>query len=278
VIPQKRARRSAALVSAAFVACTWLVPLDRYDEGSTSGENDASIEEAGAACPAVPAVGGDVIWTADMEAGDLFQWLDGGEQQAEHGGSASASDEAAHCGQYSVKQFLPGASDGGTEAYSTLSHKAPDQDAYYSFWIYFPESYDVPNFWSIATFASEDLTGFWRLNVYTPTGGMRLTLLYEKSATEITRETSSLKVIPPKRWVHVEILYEISETDGRITVWQDGGDPIYEVVSGDEFARPTIKLGQDLFFALAASTDGVTPEPAVYYVDDVVISKTKLGP
>lgn len=184
---------------------------------------------------------GKIIWSADMETGDLSQWsvpdVPGGPNSGGgvfNSGLATARvDEVglAHSGLHAAKLFINTQSTGelptsGTRLFRWLEpEKHPE--LYYRVWFYFPQRY-VPNgnppWWNVFQWKSKrsDVSDpFIALNVGNRSDGAMYFYLYDKNAQKSYGQ--SIKNIPEGQWVRVDAFYKCSgEKTGHVTFWQDG--------------------------------------------------------
>ena len=79
--------------------------------------------------------------------------------------------------------------------------------------------------------------------------------------------------IPVGRWVHVETRYKSAgDFTGAIQTWVDGVE-----ILNMQGVRTRYPDG-DTQWSVTSYAQGLSPAPAVIYVDDVVISQTRSGP
>jgi hypothetical protein len=265
-------------------ACSALISVEEYGSGgqgsgsqqsSTSGDPDGGLPDA---CPSAPPIGGSVLWSANHEMGDLGQWAmdnSGGEQN--YGAASSTIDtDVVHCGTYSVKQVADTTDSPGGTIYASLYRKVPGgTDAYYSIWRYASEVHEEPNGWGIMTFTSdgpnEGPQQYWQLSMPVNLTEMYIAL-WDAYAQIPHPDQLNPKSFPTGRWVHIEVHYVGSPTEGQITIWQDG-TKIYDLTD-----VPTQAEGGDVEWWLDCSAGTIVPTPAVMYLDDAVISTERLGP
>jgi hypothetical protein len=230
-----------------------------------------------------------LLWSGDAETGDLSQWYlpdvingpntGGGVYDSGIAGS-SVSTDFAHSGRYSVKMTVttPNDPSSGTRLFRWLESRNYPQ-AYYSAWLYFPQSYTPTTYWNIVQFKSKNATNndpFWILNIGNrpANGNMYFYLYYWQSGTGPTvNETGpvsydqALKDVPVGKWVHVEVyLKEASDFSGRVTVWQDG------TAIFDKSGVKTKYSDGDNQWSVNNYSSGLTPATSAIYADDAAIS------
>ena len=222
-----------------------------------------------------------VLWSADMETGDLSQWALPGELLAadqgggvydERSGSVSVTDRVAHGGRYSIEMTI---NDGGgtDQAVRIFRWYENPVQAYYSVWYLFPQSYTPARWWNVMQFKSKapyPKDTLWVLNVGNRPSGEMYFYLYDWQQCEGYNQT--VRDIPVGRWVHVEVLYRRSATkSGRVAVWQDG------VLLFDQDGVQTTTAG-DVQWSVDNYTDQISPSPATIYADDAAISTKRIDP
>ncbi|MGD8237579.1 MAG: heparin lyase I family protein [Armatimonadota bacterium] len=238
------------------------------------------------------------FWSADHETGDMSQWHDGKAKYPRGGvfntggelAEAEASTDFARSGKYSARMTIRGAAGRklavrlmrwGNEAWDTGESLGLPEEAYYSAWYYFPRAYRPAKWWNIFQFKStptgktgQDSQPMWTVNVDSVDGEMTL-YLYTKLNTPHNPGKQLVDpplTLPVGKWVHLEVLYKHSETDGgRIAMWQDG-TKIYDV-DGVRTA-----LGERITWGIGNYTDDIEPSTATIYVDDAVIATERIGP
>jgi len=81
------------------------------------------------------------------------------------------------------------------------------------------------------------------------------------------RYTQDLADIPVGRWTHIEAyLKQASDFNGEVRVWQDG------VLLFDQKNVKTKYQSGDNQWAVNNYSDGLTPNPATIYIDDVRVA------
>src|SRR5215469_13903080 len=184
---------------------------------------------------------GSVLWSADMETGDLSQWsvpdAPGGQNAGGgvfNSGFATSRVDAvgfAHSGLHAATLLINtlNAGDLPTSGTRLFRWREPEKYAelYYSVWFYFPEHY-VPNghppWWNVFQWKSKRPGAndpFMTLNVGNRSDGAMYFYLYDKSTNN--SHGQSIKNIPEGQWFRVEAFYKCSATNnGHVTLWQDG--------------------------------------------------------
>lgn len=227
-----------------------------------------------------------VLWSADMETGDLSQWslpdLPGGPNSGggvfNSGISAATVDAVipAHSGMYSAKLFIEarGRSDLPTSGARVFRWREPQEhsELFYSVWYYFPRRYQPngnPSWWNIFQWKSKHYGAsvsdpFFTLNVGNrPDGSMYLYLYDQKAMRTITQ---TLKDIPEARWFRVEAFYRCAaDQSGRIDFWQDG-TAILSIAGAQ-----TRYVDGDCEWSVNNYTDSLESGSAIIYVDDAAI-------
>ena len=228
----------------------------------------------------------DVLWSADMETGDLSEWslpdLPGGPNSGggvfNSGISAAMADAVitAHSGIYSAKLYIEarGRSDLPTSGARLFRWREPQEhsELFYSVWYYFPRRYQpngTPSWWNIFQWKSKHHDAsvsdpFFTLNVGSrPDGSMYLYLYDQKAIRTITQ---TVKDIPEARWFRVEAFYRCeADQSGRIDLWQDGTAIL--TIAGAQ----TRYLDGDCEWSVNNYTDSLESGSATIYVDDAAI-------
>lgn len=218
-----------------------------------------------------------VVWADGMEAGSVAAWETrdcGGEFNTGDGNSVASTD-VAHTGRYSAKLTVD-TRDGERDATRLMRWCEPTDYAwaYYSAWFYFPQRVQVKaGWWNIFQFKSKtDYANdpFWVVNVGNRDDGtMYLYLrdwMHERSYLQTTKD------LPVGRWVHIEAYIHRSDgSDGRITIWQDG------TMLFDLSNVQTYYPGGSSTWSVDNYSSGLIPNRTSIYVDDAVISTTRIG-
>jgi hypothetical protein len=247
-----------------------------------------------AGCSEPLRIGDDVLWSADLETGDLSQWTGAGEGQTVFNpGDAKASvldlsrespdpsmsvevtSEAAHSGTHALKLSNPGTDDKRETGMELLRVIGPAADVFYSAWFMLPKDVELSPSITIARLrsrndAGEVLNGEELQLRSLPTGGYVLQVFNNSSA--FLREP--LPEQPPHldagRWSQIEARYE-SQVGGRLRVWLDG-KLVYDLNG-----RPGA-AGKDLVLSVCNTGEIFDPAPLDVFVDDVAVTLSRVGP
>ena len=240
-------------------------------------------QESSAKSP-TPSPSGRVIWSADMETGDLSQWsvpdVPGGPNTGGgvfNSGFATAAVDAvglAHSGLHAATLFIDTQNNSelptsGTRLFRWLEpEKHPE--LYYRVWFCFPRRY-IPNgnppWWNVFQWKSKrsDVSDpFIALNVGNRSDGAMYFYLYDRNAQKSYPQ--SIKNIPEEQWVRVDAFYKCSgEKTGHVTFWQDGAQ-ILDV--GDLQTRYPDGNCQ---WSVNNYSTSLNPSAATIYADDAAI-------
>jgi hypothetical protein len=242
--------------------------------------NPVSVPPTGS----TPASSGQYLWSANMETGNMSQWYYpstgpsgdyGGGEYNSGIASSSASRDVAHTGSWSAKMTIttPSSTDSGVRLFRWReAHNY--NDLYFSAWYYFPQRYNVPNWWNVFQWKSKvsntQVDPFFVLNVGNRGDGSMYFYLYNWQ----TRQSydQSLKSLPVGRWFNVEAFYRCAaDNSGRVTFWQDGVQ-LFDVQNAQ-----TRYSNGDCQWSLSNYSDSLNPSPATIYVDDAVISTSRIN-
>jgi len=231
-----------------------------------------------------------VLWSTDHETGDLSQWYvdSGGGEFNSGAASSTASRDVARSGRYSAKATIvtPGIS--GVRLFRWNESHAT-AEAYYGAWFYFPRNYRAPVWWNIFQFKSRNgdaaNDAFWSLQVGNrPGGAMHLYLNWWEGLSiegphrgEFGGRSYDQAVldIPVAQWTHLEVFLRQSATfDGQVIVWQDAVE-LFNV--RDVRTRYPAPNGANEW-SVNNYGDSITPSPTTIYIDDAVISTSRMVP
>jgi hypothetical protein len=227
---------------------------------------------------------GSVLWSADMETGDLSQWsrpdIPGGPNAGGgvfDSGTSIASVDAvsvAHSGIHSAKLYIstlnsPGISTSGARLFRWLEPETR-AELFYSVWFYFPRRY-IPNgnppWWNVFQWKSKlgDASDpFFALNVGNRSDGSMYLYLYNQNSK--TSYSQAIKNISDGQWFHIEAFYKCAgDKTGHVTFWQDDVQ-IFDV--------PNVQTRYPdgtCAWSVNNYSDSLNPTTATIYVDDAAI-------
>jgi hypothetical protein len=233
-----------------------------------------------------------VVWSADMETGDLSQWT----RDGTHGGSydsgaclrppSGVSTEAAHSGNFAMKMTVDlGIGDAGCRQFRH-EESLTGETFYYGAWFYLPAYVAAVDYWNVFQFKSETATlndPFWILDLMPRSdGALHLRLRWKGAVvgpfsgdtTTGTKNYDQTKLtVPVGRWFHIEAyLKQAADFSGRLTIWQDGVQ-LYDMVD-----VKTKYAGGDERWSVNNYSNGLLPTLATLYVDDATVATRRVGP
>jgi hypothetical protein len=236
------------------------------------------------AAPKIAANTNPVLWSADMETGDLSQWsvpdLPGGPNAGGgifNSGIATASvDDVAvtHSGLHSARLFILARENtdlatSGTRLFRWLEPET-HPELYYSVWYYFPQRYTTtgnPAWWNVQQWKSKHAAGndpFFALNVGNATDGSMYFYVYDQNSKK--SYTQKIKNLLDGRWVHVEAFYKCAgDNSGHVSFWQDGVQ-IFDIPNVQ-----TRYADGNCAWSVNNYSSGLQPSGASIYVDDAAI-------
>lgn len=210
---------------------------------------------------------GEIVWSADVETGDLTQWTNDG--QGHEYQAAQASIEAARghskSGDYALEATIDVIGDVLPQAVMYRSGDMPE--GFYSAWYCLEEDYEA-NFWVIMNFQGDrpymgEMTND-RFDIdlsKSPTDGQLHLELDEFGASS----TLSPLAVPIGDWFQIEAYYRSSPADdGRLVVWQDG-ELVFD--TGERPTAPSSFVG----FGVGVAAWRVAPLPATLFIDDIQV-------
>ena len=258
------------------------------------------------------AVQNAVLWSADHEEGSFHDWefpnpnfagggiFNTGGQEV----SADIQFRRVHSGRFAAETTITNAyrAQNGNRAVRLMRWTDrpwnqggtyfPD-DAYYSTWVYFPETYN-PNkyapwdpgdggWWNIFQFKCNDATGvsqpMFSVNVDhdDAAGTMSLYVYSGVNAPHSFAQAGTPRALPARTWVHLEARYVASTgSTGRLTLWQDGHEilditGVQTVLPGDA-EKPVFGVGNYTDHIAGGPIEG----EATVFFDDCAVSQTPL--
>ena len=229
-----------------------------------------------------------ILWTAGMETGNLSQW-----SEKINSGSAdstvvtSSSGVTPHGGTYMMKQAVTGSS-GGTrvfnyEPFNTLA--LAGTTVYWTWYDYYPSaisfgasdaflpwgimgqdsSHSYNPIWNLVFHGSDNtLDLVWSPNDLAPANGPH-------NGESGKRYYYSGVAVPVGSWVRFEVMIKsAADFTGALKVWMNN-QVLFDLSS---IKTRYVDTGQGLisYIEQTGYGSGLTPTPAVHYVDDVTIS------
>lgn len=223
----------------------------------------------------------NIIWSADFETGDYSQWVENenGGIYNSGTGTATVTTAVARSGRYAGALTITGANNPGGDAQAVRvfrwKESVTGQALYYSAWYYFPQVYRPDSWWNVFQFKSRTPSRndpFWALNVGYNWNNQMVFYLYDWPNQKVY--TQDLMTIPVGRWFHVEVFYKQGINNGHITVWQDG----VQLFDIDGITTMYPDSFHSALWSINNYTDAISPSDATIYIDDAVISTTRVGP
>ena len=237
-------------------------------------------------------VGSDILWTSRFEVGgnSFPEWT-----PVPFGfGSASpvptpnepnmpntveVSSEQGHHSNFAAKLTVSGTADNtaGIGASLVQNGGLPDE-AYYSAWYYLPQSVSVGYYWVIMKFRFRSVPDdpntageLFDVNLTNPSSGVMSLRLYDhQTPPNQPQPKVSPKSVSVNAWFQLEAFYRAaSDNTGQLTLWLDGEQIL-------DLPGPTGPAGWVAWDVVSVGYN-LTPEPAVLYVDDCAISRTRIG-
>jgi hypothetical protein len=233
---------------------------------------------AAAGCGPRLDVGSDLLWMATHESGDFREWMEGDGGDAitfPTGNTVEVSNERPHTGGLAAKLTISPGADGQQQNAVLQRFGELPQEAFYSAWYYLPRSVGVRTFWVIFKFQMQSAaTGnqLYDLDlVNLPSGEMSLILYDHRTADRVALDVTD-PVVPVGQWFHLEAFYRnANDTTGHATFWLDGR-AIVDIAN--QPMAPTSWVEWDA----CSVGENLDPVPAVIFVDDAAISRTRVGP
>ncbi len=231
-------------------------------------------------------VGSDILWTSRFEVGgnSFPEWrgVPDGNAGAVAPNTIEVSSEQPHPGSnFAAKLTVTGTANNTTGIGASLVRNGSlPNEAYYSAWYYLPQSVSVGRYWVIMKFrfraVPDDATTVGELfdvNLTSPSSGVMSLRLYDHrngdQPLKVAGKVSSPRVAV-NAWFQLEALYRAAnDSTGQLTLWLDGQKIL-------ELPGPTGPSGWVAWDVVSVASD-LTPEPAILYVDDCAISKTRIG-
>lgn len=234
-----------------------------------------------------------IIWSADMETGDLSQWdgvWNSGTAQAD------ATTLHAHSGTYGAALTITNVSSTNSSGTRLAKDEVPGSSllpdaAYYSVWYYFPQNVSAPQWWNVFQWKKGycDSSGdcpsdpVFTVNVGNRGDGSMYLYLYDHVGTDGTYNTAgqgdrgdAIINLPLNTWVHLECYYKWALTaTGEVACWQDG----QQIWDATNLITDYNYTGADnpRQWTVNNYSDNTVPVTQTIYVDDAAISTVRLS-
>jgi hypothetical protein len=230
-----------------------------------------------------------LLWSANHERASEVQWyLPGGIDQG--GGEFDSgcagtqpSNDLARSGVFSLKLTI-GAPCGATQSSGTRMFRwlEPRQypELYYKVWYYFPQLYTVTgtgipednSFWNIFQWKSKAADpelndSFFSINIGNRPDGNMYLYVYDSNAGQSYDQT--VMDVPVGQWFSIEAFYKSrGDATGQVTIWQDGA-LLWDIECVQ--TRYPDSQGGVTEWSVNNYSNGVTPAPTTFYIDDAEI-------
>jgi len=227
-----------------------------------------------------------LLWKADFETGNLSQYESyGGFVRRNPTDSYTISKAYAHQGNFAAALTIDTTKPSPSGEYAAFlflwNQLLLEGDNYYSAWYYIPQEISTRYWWNIWQWKStydgnsDHSQPMFCLDVVKGSSGLDIRLFYRPDLEFPQKKmfTQTIKKVPTNQWFHLEGYYRRGQNnDGEVVIWLDGVEIFH--VSG----YPTVLSDNTLYWSLNHYTDWIQPNPFTIYVDDVALSKTRLGP
>ena len=232
-----------------------------------------------AACGPRMDLGSNVLWSSDLERGDLSEWTaapGGGPVPDPMGGLIEVVAGLSHSGTHAIK--LTNSANMDSDGPGVFRELIAPPELYYSIWYYLPSAYVTNTQWTIQKFRTRTPDGTMLsenldLDLRTLPGGQVALYVFSHDPQYLQSPLADpVPFVPVARWFQVEVLFRpATDASGRLVVYLDG-DPVYDLGN-----RRTAGTNDIVWTPCNIGTD-IQPAPSVVYVDDAAISLSRVGP
>jgi hypothetical protein len=233
-------------------------------------------------CGARLEVGSDVIWTGELETRDFSEWLStpgGAVTTIPASATAEVSSDRVHRGTHAAKLTIDAPAGAGQQTIA-LSRKGDlPAEGYYSAWYYLSRTTTVGVYWVVFKIRRRDVADdaaseheLFDVDLTSmPTGEMGLQLYDHRIGATLPLLRDGA-VVPAGVWFQLEAFYRnAADAQGHFTLWLDGVE-VADIGGSATSQTPWIE------WAVVSVGDSLDPSPAVLYVDDCAVSRTRVGP
>jgi hypothetical protein len=235
----------------------------------------------------------DILWWSDLESGSTSDWTARGATYGEvwQSGNTMLNVTAAgpaRSGRYALQATLT-ATFGGPPARAMASRQGDlPSEGYYSGWFYIPVNATPVTYWTCFEFLSRTtptdpttVVAVWDIDLTpavlpgppgSPVSGSTASILEVFSYAQGRATRGAASPVPIGQWFQIEAFFRPApDTTGRLTVWQDG--TLVIDVTGAATAPTSFAE-----WSVGSAADALTPSTVNLFIDDVAISRRRLGP
>jgi hypothetical protein len=245
----------------------------------TPSTGGTSSNEAGA--PGAAGADSTVYFEADHEGSDdLAIWdtgpdMDSGGYYADADPPRFSADGPAHSGSGSVEVTIDTST--GTAPIARLYRRIEHDRAYYSSWFYLLEEHEPSTWWSIFLFRARrdrsDSIDLWSVDLEPVDGEDRLSLaIYDHQRGE-NLDLLALPTVPIAQWFQLEAYLEFAEGEpSQLELW------LNEELVLSRSDLNEMPEGEPIYWVIGNGGSTLTPPVSTIYLDDAIISPTRVGP
>jgi hypothetical protein len=226
-----------------------------------------------------------LVWKAGHETGNLDEWDIHGGFINQGSGIYSMVTPFAHTGNYAVALTIDtkAPSDTGAHAaYLFFWDQLSENAYYYSAWYYIPSGIQIKDWWSIWQWKStydgnsDNSVRVFSIGPEQDETGLKLVLNQrptpEESGDNNVTYRQNVVNMPLDKWFQIEAFYKrAQDQSGQVIVWQDGVE-IFNVANVN-----TVFSDKTIYWSVHNYTEDIEPSPCTIYIDDVAISKVRVG-
>jgi hypothetical protein len=219
-----------------------------------------------------------ILWWTDHESGSFSDWDDGGSHWSIEGASTKivSRPSPTRSGQYSFESVIASPGAGVQSGAQAVRATGLPSDGYYSAWFYLPQAVTSTTYLVLTKFRSRknaadtnSITNAWDVDLFTDANGMFLELCDHANSNGLQDHTH---VVPVQAWFQIEVhLRAATDDTGEVTVWLNGAQ-VFEVS-----LRATMPTSY-VEWAVGGVAEVISPTPMTMLIDDVAVSKRRLGP